>query len=96
MKRQQRKIEESVRATKKLCSTQNTNCVLENCDEDSAHVFPPEMHPITEESSKNTPSKATPSTSKVNRNTLTLQQLLRSVIDTVYQPDLLLLLLLRP
>lgn len=72
MKRQQRKIEESVRATKKLCSTQNTNCVLENCDEDSVHAFPPETHPITEESPKNTPSTATPSTSKVNRNTLTL------------------------
>lgn len=73
MKRLHRKNEELERATKKVCSTQNTNCVLENCDEDSEDGFQPETHPITEESSKKTPSTATSSTSIENRNnTLTL------------------------
>jgi len=72
MKRQQRQIEESIRAAKKSCCTQKTDSVSANCDEDSVRESSSEPYPITKASPANTSSTNIPSTSTGNRNTLPL------------------------
>lgn len=71
MKRQQRQIEESTRATKKFCSTQETYSDSA-CYEDAMSESCLEINPILEGSSTSMPSVEAPSTSTANRNTLPL------------------------